>query len=248
MSDWVDAKVYEIKNWTDILFSLRVEAPICSFVAGQFAKIALNFNGKRIQRAYSYVNAPNDKILEFYLTMVSGGKLSPYLRSLQPGKKLLITKKASGFFVLSSIPQCETLWMISTGTAIGPYLSILQYGKGLERFQNIILVHAVRYFADLSFTNLINSLQKKYNGKLQVKTIVSREKIFGSLHGRIPDLISNGELEKSIGLNINCKNSHVMLCGNPAMVYETKNLLKDTRGMELNLKEKCGHITSENYW
>ncbi|PPI86913.1 FAD-binding oxidoreductase [Candidatus Pantoea edessiphila] len=248
MSDWVDARVHEIKNWTDVLFSLRIKAPIDSFIAGQFTKIALDLNSKRIQRAYSYVNAPNDEILEFYLTMVPGGKLTPNLHRLKPGEKLMITKKASGSFVLDSIPKCKTLWMLSTGTAIGPYLSILQHGKDLDRFDKIILVHAVRYSTDLSFSNLINKLKDKYVKKLHFQTIVSREKNYYSLYGHIPDLISNGELENAIKLTIDSDSSHVMLCGNPGMVNDTKKLLTNTRGMSINLKASPGHITSENYW
>ncbi|PPI88029.1 ferredoxin--NADP(+) reductase [Candidatus Pantoea edessiphila] len=248
MSDWVDARVHEIKNWTNVLFSIRVKAPICPFIAGQFTKIALEIDGKRIQRAYSYVNSPNDEILEFYLTIVSEGKLSPYLQGLKPDEKLMIAKEACGSFILNSVPTCKTLWMIATGTAIGPYLSILQCGNDLDRFENIVLIHAVRYFADLSFTNLINNLQKKYRKKLRFQTIVSREKISNSLHGHIPDLINNGALESVIKLNINAEDSHVMLCGNPGMVHKTQQLLKDTRSMKINLKANPGNITSENYW
>ena len=64
-------------------------------------------------------------------------------------------------FVLDEVPDCDTLWMLSTGTAIGPFLSILQYGKDLERFRHIVLVHAVRYAADLSYLPLMRELQKK---------------------------------------------------------------------------------------
>ena len=148
MAEWVNAEVKEVKNWTDALFSLRVTAPIDPFIAGQFAKLALEIDGERVQRAYSYVNAPQDELLEFYLVTVPEGKLSPRLHALQPGDSLMITKEASGFFVIDEIPDCQTLWMLATGTAIGPYLSILQQGEGLARFDNIVLVHAARYASD----------------------------------------------------------------------------------------------------
>lgn len=85
--------------------------------------------------APTYVNAPCDPNLEFYLVTVPEGKLSPRLNQLQPGAEVMVTKEAAGFFVLDEVPECETLWMLATGTAIGPYLSILQEGKGLERFK-----------------------------------------------------------------------------------------------------------------
>jgi hypothetical protein len=46
---------------------------------------------------------------------------------------VLIVSEAAGFFVLEEVPDCDTLWMLATGTAIGPYLSILQEGKDLDR-------------------------------------------------------------------------------------------------------------------
>ncbi|GME46968.1 MULTISPECIES: ferredoxin--NADP(+) reductase [unclassified Pantoea] len=248
MAEWVNGEVKEVKNWTDALFSLRVKAPIDPFIAGQFAKLALEIDGERVQRAYSYVNAPKDDLLEFYLVMVPDGKLSPHLQALQPGDQVMVTKDAAGFFVLDEVPECKTLWMLATGTAIGPYLSMLQQGEGLDRFENIVLVHAARYAADLSFLPMMQQLQQRYHGKLHIQTVVSREAIPGSLTGRVPALIDNGELERATGLTLDADSSHVMLCGNPQMVRDTQQLLKETREMRKHLKRKPGHITSEHYW
>ena len=213
MAEWVNAEVKEVKNWTDALFSLRVKAPIDPFIAGQFAKLALEIDGERVQRAYSYVNAPKDDLLEFYLVTVPEGKLSPHLQALRPGDQVMVTKEAAGFFVLDEVPECKTLWMLATGTAIGPYLSMLQQGEGLDRFENIVLVHAARYAADLSFLPLMQQLQQHYQGKLHIQTVVSREEIAGSLTGRVPALIESGELERATGLSLDADSSHVMLCG-----------------------------------
>ncbi len=248
MAEWVNGEVKEVKNWTNALFSLRIKAPIDPFIAGQFAKLALEIDGERVQRAYSYVNAPKDDLLEFYLVTVPDGKLSPHLQALQPGDQVMVTKEAAGFFVLDEVPECKTLWMLATGTAIGPYLSMLQQGEGLDRFENIVLVHAARYAADLSFLPMMQQLQQRYHGKLHIQTVVSREAIPGSLTGRVPALIENGELERATGLTLDADSSHVMLCGNPQMVRDTQQLLKETREMRKHLKRKPGHITSEHYW
>ncbi|KAA5754892.1 ferredoxin--NADP(+) reductase, partial [Klebsiella pneumoniae] len=121
------------QNWTDALFSLTVHAPINPFTAGQFTKLGLEIDGERVQRAYSYVNAPDNPNLECYLVTVPQGKLSPRLAALKPGDEVQVVSDASGFFVLDEVPDCETLWMLATGTAIGPYLSILQYGQDVAR-------------------------------------------------------------------------------------------------------------------
>ncbi|MGU3525298.1 ferredoxin--NADP(+) reductase [Enterobacteriaceae bacterium C23F] len=248
MADWVTGKVTKIEYWTDALFSLTVHAPVHPFAAGQFTKLGLEIDGERVQRAYSYVNAPNNPDLEFYLVTVPEGKLSPRLAALKPGDEVQLVSEAAGFFVLDEVPDCDTLWMLATGTALGPYLSILQEGKDLARFKNLVLVHAVRYAADLSYLPLMLELQKRYEGKLRIQTVVSRESVPGSLTGRVPALIESGELERVTGLTMTTENSHVMLCGNPQMVRDTQQLLKDSRQMTKHLRRRPGHMTAEHYW
>lgn len=248
MAEWVTGKVVKVENWTESLFSLTVHAPVDPFTAGQFAKLGLEINGEKVQRAYSYVNAPNNENLEFYLVTVPEGKLSPSLHALQPGDSVMVTKEAAGFFVLDEIPECETLWMLATGTALGPYLSILEQGEGLERFRHIVLVHAARFAQDLSYLPQMLALQQRYNGKLRVQTVVSREQVPGSLTGRVPALIADGSLEAAVDVQLDADTSHVMLCGNPQMVRDTQQLLKEERGMRKHLKRKPGHMTSEHYW
>lgn len=248
MSKWVVGRVIKLKKWTSVLFSITLHAPISPFIAGQFAKLALEINGIRVQRAYSYVNAPSSPNLEFYLVNVPQGKLSSRLATLSPGKEVMITKEASGFLVLEGVPTCESLWMLATGTAIGPFLSILQESTGVGRFKNIVLVYAARFFNDLSYLALIKKLCQNYRGKLRIQTVISREVTKNSLNGRIPTLIENGILEASLGLNIDARTSHVMLCGNPDMVRDTQKILQEKHKMRKHFKHKIGHITSENYW
>ncbi|MGP4123242.1 MAG: ferredoxin--NADP(+) reductase [Sodalis sp. (in: enterobacteria)] len=248
MAKWITANVVQVKHWTESLFSLIVHAPVNPFTAGQFTKLGLEINGENIQRAYSYVNAPRNDNLEFYLVIVPEGKLSSRLHALAPGDSLIMTKEAAGFFVLDEIPPCENLWMLATGTALGPYLSILEQGEGLERFRQIILVHAARFARDLSYLPKMLELQRHYNGKLHAQTVISREKASGSLTGRIPALIVDGSLESAVDLRLDADSSHVMLCGNPQMVRDTQKILTDRRGMRKHFKRKLGHITSEYYW
>lgn len=249
MTEWISGNVIKIKNWTEKLFSIVLNAPISPFIAGQFAKLKLKTSkNTSIQRAYSYVNAPNNKNLEFYLVEAKSGKFSPLLRVLKPGQNILITKHASGSFTLDTVPSCKNLWMIATGTAIGPYLSILQHGKNLKRFENIILVHAVRFYQDLSYLKKIMQLKEIYKKKLFFQKIISREKILNTLYGRIPELIINGQLESSLNIEINSQNSHVMLCGNPNMVHDTYECLNKKYSMIKNYQKSPGHITSELYW
>ncbi|QJC28154.1 FAD-binding oxidoreductase [Enterobacteriaceae endosymbiont of Plateumaris braccata] len=250
MTDWVIGKVKKINYWKNNLFSIILNAKINSFIPGQFAKLSLIINGKRIHRAYSYINCPKNINHEFYIKNIdTKGHLTPYLYKLKNNDEILISKNALGTFTINNIQYCENLWMISTGTGIGPYLSILQNGNYLENFKKIILIHAVRYISDLSYINLIYNLKNKFKNKLITQIITSREKKQNNLlTGHIPELIQNGILEKKIGLLIKKNNSHIMLCGNPQMVYDTQKLLQENYGLSKNLKNKTGNITIEKYW
>ncbi len=201
MADWVSGKVTKVEYWTDALFSLYVRAPVHPFTAGQFTKLGLEIDGERVQRAYSYVNAPGNPDLEFYLVTVPEGKLSPRLASLKPGDEVLVVSEAAGFFVLEEVPDCDTLWMLATGTALGPYLSILQEGKDLERFNKPGAGprRPLRRRTS-SYLPLMRELEQRYAGKLRIQTVVSRETVEGSLTGRVPFLIETGALEEAVGL------------------------------------------------
>ncbi|MDE5285896.1 MAG: ferredoxin--NADP(+) reductase, partial [Buchnera aphidicola] len=109
---------------------------------------------KKITRSYSYVNAPSNQVLEFYIIRIKNGKLSNILYNLKKNDKIFIKKQSYGFFTLKEVPYCKFLWMFATGTAIGPYLSILQEEQNIDRFKKIILIHAVRYYNDLSYLPL----------------------------------------------------------------------------------------------
>lgn len=249
MNTWITAKITKIKKWKNNLFSIILKAPISPFIAGQFTKLGYKkTDGKIIQRAYSFVNSPEDENLEFYMILTKKGQLTSKFYHLDNNDKIKITKKSSGFFTLNEIPSCKILWMFATGTGIGPYLSILKHKKNIEKFEKIVLIHAVRYQCDLTYLHEINNLQKQYNGKLYTQFIVSREKTNFSLIGRIPQLLATKKLEKNINLHLEKETSHVMLCGNPEMVQDTKKLLIETRNMTKHFRRNPGNISSENYW
>ncbi|WP_343189934.1 ferredoxin--NADP reductase [Buchnera aphidicola (Astegopteryx bambusae)] len=249
MNNWTTATVVKVKKWKFPLFSLVVNAKILPFKAGQFTKIAIFQNGKKIQRAYSYVNSPKDKNIEFYIAYIEDGILTKKLFNLKIKDKILIHKKSFGFFTIENIPKTKHLWMISTGTAIGPYLSILQHGgKKIKKFKKIILLNAVRYKKHFNYKNIIKKISQKYKNKFIFKKIISREKCEKCLFGRIPNLLLTNKIEKKIKIYINPNDSHIMLCGNPKMLKDTKKILEEKYNLKKHLIKKPGNITMENYW
>ncbi|PAJ76145.1 ferredoxin--NADP(+) reductase [Pseudoalteromonas sp. NBT06-2] len=246
MANWLTGRVKNIKWWNDRLFSLILNAPIEGFKAGQFTKLAMNVDGKRITRAYSFVNPPKERDLEFYLIKVDGGNLSCPLSNLQKGDEIEISSVSSGYFTIDEVPKSEQLWLLSTGTAIGPFLSILQQGDVWRSFQKIILVHAVRAIEDLCYQELIFNLCNKYT-QLKYVSIVSREVNPSGLEGRVPKLLESGALFQFCGIEPSINNSQFMICGNPQMVKDTSVTLNQM-GYERNRRSTSGHITVEQYW
>ena len=109
-------------------------------------------------------------------------------------------------------------------------------------------MHAVRHNDELTYSETISAVRAQHDGRLVVVPFVSRERIKGTLDGRIPQAIDNGLLEERTGSAIDPQHSQVMLCGNPAMVKETTALLCEQRGLSRNRRRTPGHITIENYW
>jgi ferredoxin--NADP+ reductase len=238
---WLEGKVVENQRWTDALFSLKVEGAPLPFEAGQFVRIALDVGGERIARPFSFVNPPSQPVHEFYGIVVPEGPLSPRLARLQRGDTLYVASNPAGFLVLSEVPDARTLWLISTGTGIAPFLSMLQDGTCWKRFENVVLVHAVRHASELVYQDMIGAIPR-----LKYVRIVSREAAAGALSGRIPAALRDGRLEAAAGLALD-QASHVMLCGNPAMVEDTQKLLA-TRGLRRHRRREPGHVTLETYW
>jgi ferredoxin--NADP+ reductase len=249
----IQGTVIERIDWTDNVFSLIVTAPINNYIAGQFTKLALqNLSGEWIRRAYSLVNSPNHKKgyqeMEFLLITAAEGELSPRLNALTKDDRIYVGKEACGFMTLEEIPEeAKDLWLLSTGTAIGPFLAILDEQLTQSRFENIVLVNAVRTEAELVYQSKIQALVERYQGKLRYIPIVSRQHCARALTGRIPALLGSGELAKKAHVKLTPENSFFYLCGNPCMVHDTSDVLIQL-GYRKHLRRKAGQYSSENYW
>ncbi len=175
MTSWVEGRVIGRRQWTDTLYSIQIEAEIAAFTAGQFTRLALEIDGEIVARPYSFVNGPKNPVHEFYYIIVADGPLTHQLAKLQAGDTVLIAPRAAGFFILDEVPGADYLWMLSTGTAIGPFLSILTTDEAWQRFKRIVLVHAVRTAAELSYQAEIGALLEQHPEQLQFIPFVSQE-------------------------------------------------------------------------
>ncbi len=247
MTAWAEGRVVRLRRWTDELYSVQMQAEIAPFKAGQFTRLALEIDGEMVARPYSFVNGPDDPLLEFYFICVPDGPLTARLIELGPGDPLFIAPRSAGFFILDEVPAADVLWMLSTGTAIGPFLSILTTAQAWRQYQHIILVHAVRFLPELTYREQIDAQLAAHPGQLQYIPFVSRGPADFAIPGRVTGALASGILEAHAGLTLNADTSQVMICGNPAMVADTQQAL-EARGMKKNRRREPGQITTEQYW
>lgn len=247
MSKWVAGRVVRKRAWTELLFSLEIEAAIEPFTAGQFTKLALEMEGELVARPYSFINAPDERPLEFFAIIIPEGPLSSRLAAADPGDVVYLAPRASGQMTLAEVRDADTLWLLSTGTAVGPFLSILKTPEPWRRFGHVVLAHAVRYAPELAYREQIEVIAAAHPGRFTYVPFVSREDTRFALRGRIPGAVQNGGLEARAGHVLTAQTSQVMICGNPDMVRDTIAVL-EARGLLKNKRKHPGHITIETYW
>jgi ferredoxin--NADP+ reductase len=248
MAQWLDAKVVSRTDWNDHLFSLRFScADFPEFKAGQFTKIGVEQEGKILSRPYSIVSGPDDNELEIIAVPVEDGLLSPALHKLRIGDPLKIMSPATGFLILDEVPKSRDLWLMATGTGVGPFLSILSTQQVWQNYENIILVYGARYEQDLAYTQLIETWSKRYASKFHFVPVVSRESKDDRLRGHIPALLKSTCIQQQVGLDLHPNHSQVMLCGNPAMIEDAIQTLIEF-GLTKHLRRSPGQISMERYW
>ena len=244
-SAFLAARVIENKQWAENLFSVRLEVELQPFKAGQFVRVQLQIDGEPMAKPYSLVNSSEQDIAEVFYNLVPDGPMSNGLAALKPNDTIEISQPAAGFFVLDELPDTNNLWMFATGTGLGPYLSILQKSEVWKKFDKLVLVHAVSYANNLAYQEMIGDFSE--SSQFCYVPVVSREDRAGALKGRIPALISDGQLEAAADLKIEPETTHIMLCGNQNMIADARSVLAE-KGLSKHLRRKPGHITTEQYF
>ena len=252
----------------DKLFSVRVSRdPAFHFSPGQFARLGLCVGANGDQppdewRAYSMVSTPGETELEFFSVVVPEGKFSPAMARLEPGDNIYVDKTPFGFLTMDRFPDGQDLWLISTGTGLSAYLSMLRLDSTWRQFRRVVVVHGVRQINELAYQDEIlgpiSQLAKQAGAKLIYLPVTSREVLSGDVLSHLPrpDLITparvtallqSGELEKRAGVDLDPAISRVMLCGNPAMVTDMRAMLGE-RQFAPGRRGVPGNLAVENYW
>ncbi len=244
MDGWRTGTVTSRHEWAPGLHTLTLDIQPEALVPGQFFNVGLRLGDEFVRRSYSAASAPGHP-LEFFITRVEDGSLSPQLADLEPGDRLHVEPRGRGFFTLDYVPPARDLWLIATGTGLGPYLSMLREGALFSRFERVVLVHGVRRASHLAYRDELTQLAA--SAPLVTVPLVSRESVPGALSGRVTDALRSGKLEECAGRPIEAAHSHVLLCGNPAMIEEMTAAF-EVRGLRRHRQRTPGHVTFEKYW
>jgi ferredoxin/flavodoxin---NADP+ reductase len=251
MSNILRETVLEVHHWTENLFTLKTTRdPGFRFDSGEFAMMGLEVDGRPLLRAYSVVSAPYDEQLEFLSIKVPNGPLTSRLQHVKPGDTILVNRKATGTLLLHNLEPGKNLWLLSTGTGLAPFLSIIKDPTVYERFDRVILTHTVRNKNELLCGEkaLEDLKQNEYIGELAAEKLiyyptVTREPFKN--RGRITDLISSEQIFNDIGQGpLDIATDRIMMCGSPAMLEELK-LMFEGRDFVEGSGNKPGHFVIE---
>jgi ferredoxin--NADP+ reductase len=262
---------------------VRPDVPFSSFLSGQYVALGLPGDAPRlpefppeeipqkgdklIKRAYSIGSSPAEpEVLEFYVALLPQGALTARLANLKVGDRLFCATKITGHFTLEGVPENANLVLVSTGTGLAPFMSMMRTpstwkAQGETSGRSITVLHGVRYPQDLAYREEIEAFAQKY-GKVRYLPMVSRGgSAWKGASGHVQSFFKDGTVK------LDPSRDHVFLCGNPAMIDEMELLLTgsvsegghanpSSGGLELSeglgftvhSKKNPGNLHLERYW
>jgi ferredoxin--NADP+ reductase len=251
MSAFHREKVLSVRHWTDTLFSFTATRNSgFRFQNGQFAMIGLEVDGRPLLRAYSMASANHEEALEFFSIKVADGPLTSRLQKIKEGDTILVGRKATGTLITDNLIPGKRLLLLSTGTGLAPFASLIKDPDVYDKFESIVLVHGCRQVSELAYgEQLVATLaDDEFFGPLMREQFVyyptvTREPFRN--RGRITDLITSEQLFNDIGLPpLDIATDRIMLCGSPGMLEELRQTF-EARGFLEGSHSEPGHFVIE---
>jgi len=240
MSNLATERVLSVHHWNESLFSFRTTRDRgLRFENGQFVMIGLETESRPLIRAYSIASPNYEEHLEFFSIKVPDGPLTSRLQHLQPGDPIVVSRKPTGTLVLRDLRPGRNLYLLSTGTGLAPFMSVIQDPETYERFEKVVLLHGVRWTSELAYSEFIEQtlpanefIGDAVREQLVYYPTVTREPFRNT--GRITEVIPSGKLFTDTGLPaIDPALDRAMICGSPAMLDDCCKML-DSMGFEIS--------------
>jgi len=265
MRNTVIEKVISVHHWNETLFSFKTTRQQgITFESGQFVMIGLKINGRPLLRAYSIASPHYADELEFFSIKVPDGALTSKLQEIQVGDDIIVTTRPTGTLVPGYLNEGKHLYLLSTGTGLAPFMSIIRDPFIYDHFDKVILVHCVRYTSELAYQDEIMNVlpENEYYGDLVREKLiyfpsVTRESNTDPVdehkadimhHQRITTLITSGKLSEDIGLPaLNTDSDRFMLCGNNDMLQDTMQLLDELGFSKATSRVKGDYVIEQAF-
>ena len=249
-----------------IILRVRPDTAVFDFKPGQFGVLGMLGGAPRvsdstpedkptepdkfIRRAYSIASASLERrYMEFYLTLITNGALTPRLFALKHGSRVFLGPKASGIFTLEKVAPEKGVILVATGTGLAPYVSMLRTMLVNDGQRKYVVLHGSRYSWDLGYRGELESLSRLRPNFTYIPSITRAEQdphFLGHV-GRLQSLMEQGVVEKESGVALDPAKAEVFLCGNPDMVKVVTTLLQ-TRGFTAKGGNGPVNIHVEEYW
>jgi ferredoxin/flavodoxin---NADP+ reductase len=232
--------VLTVHHWNETVFSFTTTRDVgMRFENGHFVMMGLHIDGKPLLRAYSIASANHENFLEFLSIKVPNGPLTSRLQNIKPGDEVLVSRKPTGTLLLHDLKPGKRLYLLSSGTGLAPFMSIIKDPETYERFEKIILVHGVRFRSELAYRDYIEwelthheYLGEPVRNQLVYFPTVTRERF--RYQGRVTSLIETGKLFDHIQMPaLDPEQDRLMICGSPAMLTDLSAML-NARGFHIS--------------
>ena len=251
MSAFHEAQVLSVHHWTDKLFSFTTTRdPAFKFSNGHFTMIGLKTEAKPLVRAYSIASANYEENLEFLSIKVPNGPLTSKLQHIEVGDTVIVGRKPTGTLLIDYLLPGKRLYLLSTGTGLAPFMSIVRDPATYEKFERVILVHGVREVDELAYREYLTDhlpthefLGETVAKQLSYYPTVTREEFINQ--GRVTELLDNGKLHDDLNLPpLDAAEDRVMICGSPEMLRDLKGMM-EARGFHEGNTSRPGDFVIE---
>jgi ferredoxin--NADP+ reductase len=242
-----------------MILQVKPDGGVPSFQPGQYVALGLpgaapRYEGapveaeapaadKLIKRAYSIGSSPaTGDFFEFYIAIVPDGALTSRLAVVKPGDRIFSQPKVTGTFTLEAVPAEHNLVLVSTGTGLAPFMSMVRTPSVWTPGRKITVVHGVRYPQDFAYSDELSSFSAQNPGFTYLPIASRADASFTGRKGRVQALFEDGSIQ------LTAETDHVFLCGNPAMIDDLERDLTTKLGYVVHSKKTPGNLHVEKYW
>ena len=239
----LDGDAFDFEPGQYTVLGLRRSSPRSAEATADSAELQQKDGDYMIRRAYSITSNSMDSELEFVVTLVRSGDLTPRLFALKEGARIYVHPGAQGLFTLGASSGNRDLLLVGTGSALAPYLAMIRSSFDETEEIKFVVVHAAATSRDLAFRTQLVKLSELSDRLTYLPTITNPEADPGweGLTGSVVDLLDSHEIEDAVGIPVDPERFDAFLSGSPEMIDQVTTALK-ARGFEDD------DIHAERYW